>query len=473
MNPNPATIVRSLLALSFLPALPVSAADGADFVRGTFHELNDNGAWSWFMDERVIVDRGQLLVGSVRANGTFRDKSRPGWGNVELATLDLTTGKKRVVVLHENLEQDDHNNPGLLVLQDGRYFAAYSKHGQEPRMYYRISEQPGDASTWSPAVEFTTPGEKSAGEKWSNTNNVTYCNPLRLSAEGNRTWLFHRGHGLDPNYLVSDDDARSWRYGGKLYVGRDGYSPYTKYISNQRDTVHFVATEDHPRNFDNSLYHAFVRGGKIHRSDGTVVAPLATGTGCEVRPWDLTRIYQGGPDQVAWMTDLHLDKDERPVVLFTVQRGSAGLPRGKGGDDHRFHYARWDGTKWIEREIARAGKRLYPGEDDYTGLGAIDPQDTNVVYLSGDADLKTGDPLISKSDGQRHHEIFRGETKDGGATWQWTPVTANSTMDNLRPLVPVWKDERTALVWMRGTYKANRGEWTTKVVATVLKAGDF
>jgi hypothetical protein len=27
-------------------------------VRGQFLELNDNGAWSWFMDECVIVDKG-------------------------------------------------------------------------------------------------------------------------------------------------------------------------------------------------------------------------------------------------------------------------------------------------------------------------------------------------------------------------------------------------------------------------------
>ena len=473
MKPKSIPVVRSLLALSLFTALPLSAAEGTGFVRGTFHELNDNGAWSWFMDERAIVDRRQLLVGSVRANGTFRDKDKPGWGNVELATLNLESGDKRVVVLHEHFEQDDHNNPGLLVLQDGRYFAAYSKHGQEPKLYYRISLKPGDASAWSPAVEFTTPGEKSDEGTWSHTDNVTYCNPLRLTAEGNRTWLFHRGHGLDPNYLVSDDDGRTWCYGGKLYVGRDGYSPYTKYISNGRDTMHFVATEDHPRNFDNSLYHAFIRGGKIHRSDGTVVAPLATGTGCDVRPWDFTRIYQGGPDHVAWMTDAHLDKDERPVVLFTVQRASAGLPRGKGGDDLRFHYARWDGTKWIEREIAHAGKRLYPGEDDYTGLGAIDPQNTSILYLSSNADLTTGQPLISTADNKRHHEIFRGETQDGGATWKWTAITAHSTVDNLRPLVPVWKDERTAVVWMRGTYQANRGEWTTKVVATLLKPSDF
>ena len=77
---------------------------------------------------------------------------------------------------------------------------------------------------------------------------------------------------------------------------------------------------------------------------------------------------------------------------------------------------------------------------------------------------------MSAADGKRHYELFRGETADGGATWKWSPITANSTMDNLRPIVPKWDDTRTALVWMRGSYRANHGEWTTAVVATLLPA---
>ena len=453
-------------------AVSVRAAEssaGTNYIRGQFYELNDNGAWSWFMDERVIVDNGRLIVGSARANGKFADDTLPGWGNVELSILDLKTGVKSNVILHDHLEQDDHDNPGLLVLADGRYLAGYSKHGQEARVYFRISTRPHDPFEWQDETQFTTPGVVEAKQSWGRGDVFTYCNPMRLSKENGRTYMFHRSHGLNPNYLISDDDARTWRYGGKLYVGAAGYSPYTKYISNNRDMIHFVATENHPRNFDNSLYHAFIRDGNIHHSDGKIIAPLSTTTNCAVRPWDMTRIYQGGSNNVAWMTDIHLDKKEHPVVLFTVQVGSAGLPRGQGGDDHRFHYARWDGKKWIEHEIAFAGKRLYSGEDDYTGLGAIDPQDTSVVYLSSDADLKTGQPLISTADGKRHHELFRGETKDGGATWKWTAITANSTTDNLRPLVPISNDKRTALVWMRGEYRNNRGEWTTKVVTTLLE----
>jgi hypothetical protein len=69
----------------------------------------------------------------------------------------------------------------------------------------------------------------------------------------------------------------------------------------------------------------------------------------------------------------------------------------------------------------------------------------------------------------RHHELFRGESPDHGRTWTWTPVTANSTVDNLRPIVPSWKNKRRVLVWMRGAYSANRGEWTTGVAGLIVR----
>ncbi|MHB8522722.1 MAG: BNR-4 repeat-containing protein [Limisphaerales bacterium] len=454
-----------------LAAGPNAAAQRGttDFVRGSFRELNDNGAWSWFIDPRTLVDRGRLIVGSVRAAGTFQDATRPGWGDVELTVVDLKSQEIRHVLLHEHFEQDDHDAPGLSVLGDGRYLAAYSRHNQEPRMYFRISTNPGDPFAWGPEVEFVTPGVKG---NWSG-DNFTYSNPMKLRNENGRIYLFHRGVSQDPNYLLSDDDGHSWRYGGKLFDGLHGYSPYAKYAGDGTDTIHVVATEDHPRNHNNSLYHAFIRHGQVYQSEGKLIGPLSTGTNTTLRPWNFTRIYQGGPGNVAWMTDIRLDQRGRPAVLFTVKRGDAGVRRGQGGSDHRFHYARWDGSRWHAFEIAFAGERLYAGEEDYTGLGTIDPRDTSVVFISTDLKPSTGDPLISQADGRRHHEIFRGTTADGGRTWTWLAITANSTMDNLRPIMPVWQDRRSLVIWMRGGYWNNRGEWTTRVVASMLNPADL
>jgi hypothetical protein len=451
-----------LLGVSML-VCAVQAEHPANYVAGDLITLNDNGAWSWFMDERAIVADGKLIVGSMRAVKDYRTgRGDPKWGNVELAVYDLASGKTDTLVLDPHFEQDDHDGPALLRLPDGRILAVYTRHAVERKVFYRISE-PKNPLEWGPITTIVTPGEDAPPFSGSN---VTYSNLFQLKS--GKIYNFYRGFDYDPNFMSSDDDGKTWQLGGRLLKGLDGYGPYMKYAFDGDSTIHFVVTEDHPRNFDNSLYHGFVRDGEVYRSDGKLLGPLATGTDTDVNAWELTKIFQGDPDNVAWMTDVALDSGKRPCVIFSVQKDGRGLTRGQGGFDHRYHFAGWDGEKWHSNEIAYAGVRLYPGEDDYTGLAAFDPRNTNVIYISTDADPTTGKPLVSTADKKRHRELFRGETSDNGATWAWTPITANSTMDNLRPIVPDWDDPRTALVWMRGTYRHNHGQWTTAVVAAIL-----
>src|SRR5918996_371481 len=101
------TVAMLLLVLAGLAGqtptrLPVSD----NYVAGTLVQLNDNGAWSWFMDERAIVHDGKLIVGSVRAVGDFPDSAGPDWGNVEIAVYDIASGAVQKTVLHRHLEQD-------------------------------------------------------------------------------------------------------------------------------------------------------------------------------------------------------------------------------------------------------------------------------------------------------------------------------------------------------------------------------
>lgn len=97
--------------------------------------LNDNGAWSWFMDDRAVIYAGKLVVGSVRSLGDFdANKGLEGWGNVEVATLDLDTLAVETAVLHPQFEQDDHNNPAFLPLSEdegGGLLAVYAKHNTD------------------------------------------------------------------------------------------------------------------------------------------------------------------------------------------------------------------------------------------------------------------------------------------------------------------------------------------------------
>jgi hypothetical protein len=444
-------------------AVAVRTEDGypSNYVAATLVQLNDNGAWSWFMDPRVIVNDGKLIIGSVRAVGSNQaNVSDPRSGNVEVSVYDIAAGTAQTVVLHPHLEQDDHDAPAFYVRSDGRYLAVYSMHARERRMYYRISE-PHNPLAWGPASVANTPGDDAtyAG------NNATYANLFRMP--NGRLYNFIRAFHHDPNYMMSDDEGKTWKYGGRWLYGKGGYSPYLKYADDGKGTIHFIATEDHPRNFDNSLYHGYVRDGAMYRTDGTKVGTLSTTTETNIATWDFTKIYPGHPDSVAWMVDVELDRSDRPYVLFSTQVDGRGLPRGQGGLDLRYHYARLDAGGWHHEEIAYAGRRLYPDEDDYSGLGALDPNNPDVLYISTDADPVAGTPLISAADNKRHYELFRGE-RGGNGKWTWTPFTRNSTMDNLRPVIPKWNDRRTAIAWMRGSYVHNHGEWYSAVVAAIV-----
>lgn len=180
---------------------------------------------------------------------------------------------------------------------------------------------------------------------------VTYSNLYRLAAEGQhgRIYNFLRAFNWDPNFIVSDDRGASWRTGGRLIDGGPGATrPYVRYKGNGADTIHFITTEEHPNRYANSIYHGYLRGGKAYRSDGTVVnediyrvdAPPARA---------FTRVFQGDEQNVAWTSDIELDRDGKPYIAYSVMKDAVPLETGNRGNDHRYHCARWDGTRWHER----------------------------------------------------------------------------------------------------------------------------
>jgi hypothetical protein len=99
--------------------------------------------------------------------------------------------------------------------------------------------------------------------------------------------------------------------------------------------------------------------------------------------------------------------------------------------------------------MAKAGPGLMPHEEDYTGLAAIDPYDLGSVFVSTSIDPRDGAPLA-------HREIFHGRAAAAGRFWAWTPVTEDSPVDNLRPIVAPGDPSRTPLLWFRGPMTASQ-----------------
>ena len=374
----------------------------------------------------------------------------------------MAAGTTSTVELHNQLELDDHDSPAFLARPDGRLLTLYAKHGTENHFYYRLSTA-NTPTTWAAEQTFTP----------TTATQLTYSNLFLLTGESNRVYDFYRGldASYKPSYAYSDDLGQTWHSGNVVInVPSTGtlQRPYARYVSNGTDTVHITYTEAHPRDFDNSIYHVYYKGGTLYRSDGTAIHPLTQGL---ATPDEGTRVFQGDANNVAWTVDIVLDPaNARPHMVYSVQLASAGLPTGQGGTDMRYRYARWDGAAWRDHPLAYAGTRLYSGEDDYTGLAVLDPTDPSIIYISTNANPTTGAALMSTADGRRHWEIFRGNTANAGDSWQWTPVTTNSTLDNLRPIVVSDGAARKVLLWLRGTYRAYT-DYQQQVLMQILAGG--
>lgn len=378
-------------------------------------------AWTWFNDERAIVAGSHLFVGHVDTSGRSA---------VAVVSLE-SEGPARSYGLSGFREVDDHDNPALLALPDGRLLAVYAAHHVEPYWYWRVGTHQGDSVTWSPEQRTDDLGA-----------NVTYANLFGLPAEDGRIYDFFRATNFDPTLMTSDDGGATWSPPHHfLRSGDAGTRPYVKYASGGADRIDFLFTQAHPRRGETNIYHAYYRDGWLHQTDGTPIQPLPGDTVGAMEVESGTLIYDAATAGRAWVWDLERDREGHPVAVYVAARDSTV------GNDLRYRYARWDAEagRWREREIAFAGTRLYEGENHYAGGIVIDPSDPSVVYASADVDPVSGQRTA-------HYQLYRGSTPDGGETWSWTTLTPDATEDQIRPFVPRDTGGRQIVLWLRGSY---------------------
>lgn len=453
----------SLCAASLVFSSSVWPQSG-DRVDGNLILFNDNGAWCWFQDERVVVhvNGGRIVLASVAdiegVGGELRE------GDIDVTAFDLATGSRTRFTLHSRLISygtgDDHNTPALWVRPDGRYLAMYAGHDNDYFSRYRTTLEPNDISQWGVERLFDWNAEIPGGSD----HTVTYSNLYFLKNE-NRLYNFSRADNRGPNIMISEDHGSSWQYGGKLTytpVGVGYVNGYLRYASDGAERIHFIATEHHPRDFNNSLYHGYIQDGKSFDSAGNLIDPNIFDEDAPL-PNHFTPVFQAnsilGGNRIthAWTVDLRIDGEGFPFAIFSARVNS-------DHSDHRFFYARFDGDRWHAHELAKAGPGLDEREEDYIGLAAIDPDAPHTLYISTPIDPRDDSSLAS-------YEIFRGETHNGGETWVWQPITEDSEVNNLRPVVPRWNASETAVLWFRGRYVWQH-EFDTAIVGVVRRSGE-
>jgi hypothetical protein len=422
-----------LLALSAFATL--GFADGhASYDRAAdphgFTVFMEDGGWCWFQDPRAVIHDDRLFIGAVRGNDS---------GPAHVGVYDLREQRSLgTVLLHDNFDHDDHNAPVFHVRPDGSVLAVYARHSRDRRHCYRISD-PDDPLKWGKEIIFI--------HNYPDAGNVTYMNLYEVKEEG-KLYNFFRGIEFNPSFITSADHGLTWgeptHFIESELEGR--HRPYVRYAGNKIDTIHVSLTDGHPRQFGNSIYYAAFREGKFHRADGEVIKVLETEG--PLRPSEAELFYQGSgePGQgkglsaigSAWTSSISIDSQGRPHIGYSLYLSNS---------DHRYRLASWNGKKWFDREIAYAGRCLYDLESSYTGLITLDPVDPEVVVISADVDPSTG------KDCRGNHEIYRARIGAGVdiESVKWEPVTRDSPVSNLRPLI-IRDGDRRVLLWNRGEF---------------------
>jgi rhamnogalacturonyl hydrolase YesR len=327
-----------------------------------------------------------------------------------VAFKDHQTGTEGEKMIYSKLQMDDHVNPSLVMLPDGRLMLFFTRHGGT--LYFTTSARAEEIS------EFADVDSLDLGKM------LCYTNPVLLRNENNRIYLFFRG-GYDwkPSFVTSDDYGKTWS-APRTFVSKKVNNiynrPYTKIVSDGRSAIHFAFTDGHPRdeNF-NSIYYLKYEEGSFYDAAGNKMGDMES---LPVEQEKVPRVYDGEAfNQRAWIWDIALDSDMKPVIVYST------MPEET---QHFYNWGRWTGTEWKNKRICNAGSafpRFYRQKQDrdpephYSGGIVLDHTDPYKVYLSR--------PVNDR------YEIEEWSTVDGGDSFSGRAVTSKSLKDNVRPVV--------------------------------------
>ena len=403
--------------------------------------VSNEGAWCWFADSRAL----HYENASATINATY-----VGYidvhGNVKATQYDWLKGRKTDVLVRSYFQPDDHNNPTFLVLPDERIMIFYTRHTDEPCIWYRVSTRPGD---------ITALGEE---KRLATQNNTTYPSPFILSDDPQHIYLCWRGINWHPTIarLTMPDAADDchFDFGPKQIVQSTGARPYAKYMSNGKDKIYVAYTTGHPDNeMPNWLYFNVIdinkgQGPVLRDLNGKQLSIINNGV-FNVNKTDAYATSHPATivDKTAsvrnWVWQIALDEKEHPVIAYTHIDDAKTT--------HDYWHANWDGTKWVNTWVQHGGHAFHQNwnstEKCYSGGMALDPDNTHTLYVS----MPTKNGQYNK-DGV--YEICKYDIADGKVVGgSETFVTSKSQKNNMRPFViPGSKNSPMRVTWMQGDY---------------------
>ncbi len=417
----------------------------------TYPSFTFDGAWCWFSDPRAVYFEG------------LHKRTYAGWidryGDVHVGYYDHETGRTDSRVICDGLEVDDHDNPSILFDDYGRLLIFFNKHGGPNPLYLCKSEKPENlASIGRPERLALNDLERYPDLK----DTYTYTNPVRLSEEDGRIYLFWRGLDNKPNFAWSDDDGETWNKGGILILPERIYKmrrPYLKVSSDGEKRIHFAFTDGHPhREPQNSIYYMYYESGELYKAGGEKIANL----GDELKPRQADCVYDALPSgEKAWIWDVAADDEGNPYIAYA---------RFPNDSRHVYSYARWNGKEWKNTDLIEAGgwfpetpEGKTEREPNYSGGISIDHENPDILYLSVKRDSV--------------FEIEKWSTENGGRSWLVSPVTKGSAKNNVRPAAVrnARRENPLQVLWMCNTRYLHYTDYQASIQMDLIRepAGTF
>ena len=394
----------------------------------TYQSFTFDGSWCWFSDPRAVYFEGKNKC------------TYSGWidsyGNIFISAYNHDNGRTQTHKLYDRLEADDHDNPSILIDKKGVLTVFFSKHAAGEPIHMMRSTSPEDITSWE-KEKLLNLNDTNKYPDW--INSYTYCNPVQLSAEDNKIFLFWRGIDGKPTFSTSTDNGENWTK-GKIFVMPEriyGFRrPYVKIYSTGVDKIHILFTDGHPRNeLQNSVYYMYYQKGAFYKADGTKIKNISDEA---VTPREADMVYDARiSNQKAWVWDVAQDEKGNPEIAYT---------KFPNDTTHIYAYAHWNGKSWQNIDLINSGKwfpktpigKVEP-EPNYSGGMNLDKESPNTLYLSVN----------------RHgvFEIEKWTQTNKNKTWKIENITRGSAKDNVRPFAVVGAKEGNPLqvLWMQNT----------------------
>jgi hypothetical protein len=395
-----------------------------------YQSITFNGIWCWFSDPRAVYFEGK------------HKRTYTGWvdnyGDIHIAYFDHETKIINSKVVYDNLEIDDHNNPSILIDKKGHLIVFFNAHSQDGKPLYMIkSSAPETIDNWNRVKELFL--NDTTYYKNAKILNHTYTNPIRLSAENGKIFLFWRGINNKPTYATSIDNGDTWSSGRILFMPNEDTTirvPYTKVYSDGVSKIHFTFTDGHPtKAASNALYYMYYEAGSFYKANGEKVKNIEQ---LPINQQEIDLVYkQNSENYRVWNWDIAQDKNGDPIIVY------AKFP---DNENHIYSYAIWKNNTWYNYDLINSGNwfpDMANGSNkalvNYSGGIAIDHNSPNILYLSVKKDV--------------FFEIEKWVTNNKGETWDIEKVTNNSTKNNIRPFVvrDSKKENNPNLLWIQNT----------------------